>query len=150
MSGWIGVDFDGTLAKYGKYVSPTHCGEPVPAMVARVKRWLADGREVRIFTARVYPINECIGVDVELTCPTWDEAREEAEAAGVSQQSYKNHIAAVSAAAAIRAWCIEHIGQALPITNVKDFSMMALYDDRAVQVVPNTGLLVAVCTRDDV
>lgn len=26
MSGWIGVDFDGTLAHYDKWVSPTHTG----------------------------------------------------------------------------------------------------------------------------
>lgn len=27
----------------------------------------------------------------------------------------------------------------LPVTNVKDFAMVELWDDRAVQVVPNTG-----------
>lgn len=58
MSGWIGVDLDGTLAKYDAFVSPTHIGEPVPAMVERVKRWLDEGHEVRIFTARVAPIGD--------------------------------------------------------------------------------------------
>jgi len=28
-------------------------GEPIPAMVARVKAWLRKGRKVKIFTARV-------------------------------------------------------------------------------------------------
>ena len=28
-------------------------GEPVPAMLERVKAWIAEGQEVRIFTARV-------------------------------------------------------------------------------------------------
>jgi hypothetical protein len=44
--GWIAVDFDGTLATYEGW-------EPVPRMVNRVKAWLADGKDVRIFTARV-------------------------------------------------------------------------------------------------
>lgn len=54
MSGWIGVDLDGTLAHYDKWRGVEHIGEPVPAMVERVKAWLANGWEVRIFTARVY------------------------------------------------------------------------------------------------
>lgn len=48
---WIGVDLDGTLAKRGGGAGKP-IGEPVPAMVARVEKWLQDGKEVRIFTAR--------------------------------------------------------------------------------------------------
>lgn len=51
--GWIGVDLDGTLAKYDGYQGITHIGPPIPAMLERVKRWLAEGRRVKIFTARV-------------------------------------------------------------------------------------------------
>lgn len=48
---WIGVDLDGTLAKRaGGNGRPI--GAPVQAMVDRVNKWLEDGREVRIFTAR--------------------------------------------------------------------------------------------------
>lgn len=50
---WIGVDLDGTLAHYEGWEGAKEIGEPVPAMLARVKKWLADGHEVRIFTARV-------------------------------------------------------------------------------------------------
>lgn len=32
-----------------------------------------------------------------------------------------------------------HIGRVLPITNIKDYQMIELWDDRAVQVIPNTG-----------
>lgn len=53
MSGWIGVDLDGTLAMYDGFKGPEHIGDPVPKMLERVKKWLAEGREVRIFTARV-------------------------------------------------------------------------------------------------
>lgn len=38
----------------------------------------------------------------------------------------------------IRAWLAVH-GLELEITNVKDFHMVELWDDRAVQVIPNTG-----------
>ena len=50
-SGWIGVDLDGTLAKYG--IWDGSIGEPIPLMVERVKIWIALGVEVKIFTARV-------------------------------------------------------------------------------------------------
>lgn len=51
---WIGVDLDGTLAHYDGWKGVSHIGEPIPAMVERVKRWCAEGKEVRIFTARAY------------------------------------------------------------------------------------------------
>ena len=51
--GWIGVDLDGTLAEYAGWVSEEHIGHPVPMMLERVKAWLAEGKDVRIFTARV-------------------------------------------------------------------------------------------------
>lgn len=46
--GWIGVDLDGTLAHYDGWKGETHIGKPIPLMLARVKRWLAEGKEVRI------------------------------------------------------------------------------------------------------
>jgi hypothetical protein len=100
--GWIGVDLDGTLAHYGGWKGPETIGEPVPAMLARVQQWMAEGRTVKIFTARA-----CIPEQV----------------------------------APVRAW-LEKIGLGeLEITNVKDFGMVCLYDDRCVQVETNTGRL---------
>jgi len=55
ISPWIGVDLDGTLAQYGEWEGPTKIGPPIPAMVERVKAWLANGDAVKIFTARVNP-----------------------------------------------------------------------------------------------
>lgn len=104
-TGWIGVDLDGTLAEYDGWKGVEHIGQPVPAMVGRVLKWLAEGREVRIMTARVSGPLE----------------------------------SAAAALAPIQAWCAEHIGVVLPVTNVKDYAMIELWDDRAVQVVPNTG-----------
>ncbi|MGV0949131.1 MAG: hypothetical protein ACOYB3_00455 [Azonexus sp.] len=51
---WIGVDLDGTLARQPedkKYV-PDVIGEPVKAMLDRVKEWVKAGKKVKIFTAR--------------------------------------------------------------------------------------------------
>lgn len=39
----------------------------------------------------------------------------------------------------IRQWCKKHIGQDLEVVCCKDFGMIELWDDRAVQVEKNTG-----------
>lgn len=45
--------------------------------------------------------------------------------------------------ALIQKWLIEECGlPALKVTNKKDFAMIMFYDDRAVQVVENTGIVV--------
>ena len=130
MSGWIGVDLDGTLAMYDGWKGPALIGEPVPEMLFRVKKWLADGHTVKIFTARVsFPDVPIIG-----------KSKEAAEALG-------RKIEADIAREAIRLWCKEHIGVELEITNVKDYGMIELWDDRAVQVEPNTGRPIGTSTR---
>ena len=115
-SGWIGVDLDGTLATYTGWLGANHIGEPIAPMVERVKAWIASGKTVKIFTARVHghgaPI---IGGGVEdVITPIQD-------------------------------WCEKHIGKRLEVTNVKDFGMIELWDDRAIQVEVNTGFPVASC-----
>lgn len=110
MNGWIGVDLDGTLAEYGAWKGPTSIGKPIPRMVERVKKWIGEGREVRIVTAR---------------------------ASGTSAKA--NGVTRAQIVYAIKQWCREHIGVELPVTNEKDFAMIELWDDRCVQVIPNTG-----------
>lgn len=51
MSEWIGVDFDGVLATY-EIMQGKQLGEPVSAMIQRVKSWHNEGKVVRVFTAR--------------------------------------------------------------------------------------------------
>lgn len=103
--GWIAVDLDGTLAVYHGWVSASHIGPPIEPMVARVKQWLRDGQDVRIFTARVVPGK-----------PDRDECLR-----------------------AISDWSMEVFGIQLPMTSEKDPGMLELWDDRCVQVIPNTG-----------
>lgn len=99
-SGWIGVDLDGTLAHYDGWKGPDGIGEPILPMIGRVRDWLIQGREVRIFTARA---------------------------------------SSPEMVPAVKAWLKKHELPDLEVTNVKDFAMIALYDDRAVQVEMNTG-----------
>lgn len=117
-TGWIGVDLDGTLAHYDKWRGIEHIGEPIEPMVERVKHWLADGIDVRIFTARVD------GGAVALS---------------MGDQNGEAHRNIVAVKRHIEAWCERHLGKVLPITNVKDYGMIELWDDRCVQVVTNTG-----------
>lgn len=121
MSGWIAVDLDGTLAEYHGCPKDGSIGAPVPEMVERVNGWLAEGLEVRIFTARVWPIGTLHSV-----CETGDRVVD----------AYKQY-------ACIEAWCRCVFGVALPITCVKDYGMIQLWDDRVVQVKINTGIPVA-------
>lgn len=55
-SPWIGVDLDGTLSedvrRDGGYDLGDEIGDPIEPMLKRVKAWLAEGKTVKIFTAR--------------------------------------------------------------------------------------------------
>lgn len=119
--GWIGVDLDGTLATYDGWKGPDHIGEPIQKMLDRVVEWLKQGREVRIFTARVYPLPPSFP---DRPVPVPEGVRE--------QEAYRS-------LCAIGEWCKTHIGGLIPVTCVKDYGMVEFWDDRAVQVVPNTG-----------
>jgi hypothetical protein len=110
--GWYAVDLDGTLAHYVSW-DGGKIGPPIPAMVARVKEWIASGMTVKIFTARVSGGPE--------------------RANEVVQQRE-----------AIQDWCQQHLGARLEVTCRKDYAMIRLYDDRCIQVEPNTGRLIGV------
>jgi hypothetical protein len=53
---WIGVDLDGTLAHdpgtNRKGQSLDQIGSPIKPMLNRLKKWIAEGKTVKIFTAR--------------------------------------------------------------------------------------------------
>lgn len=115
--GWIGVDLDGTLAHYDTWRGAQHIGAPVPKMVNRVIGWINRGERVKIRTARVCPGK-----------PDTEECRD-----------------------AIQQWLGVHVyprvsprldrsAPHLEITHEKDCMMIELWDDRCVQVIPNTGV----------
>lgn len=73
MTSWIGVDLDGTLAEHhDDEARSIKIGPPIEPMVRRVRQWLRDGKDVRIFTARAHPqpefdIKEVLA-EVEIWC----------------------------------------------------------------------------------
>jgi hypothetical protein len=115
--GWYGCDLDGCLAQYDRFRGDDHIGEPIAPMVAHVKQMLADGKDVRIFTARVSPVT--------LTASTRDQKEAEIQLHRVITAIYK--------------WMVLHLGRPVPITCQKDYQMICMYDDRCVQMIPNEG-----------
>ena len=111
MNLWIGVDLDGTLAKWEDGQDINTIGDPVPSMVDRIQKWNSSGKCVKIMTARVSPIqpNGC--------SPTF------------VKQQYD----------LITQWCLKHLKLKLQITHEKDYGMVELWDDRVVPVEHNTG-----------
>jgi hypothetical protein len=116
-TGYIAVDFDGTLSYYEKGMFP-ELGEPIPAMLERVKKWVEEGQTVKIFTARV---DDRLIDDVYAPYDNTPYF-----------ESQKQRLA-------IKNWCIKHIGVPLEVTNCKDQHMYLLFDDRAVAVSENEG-----------
>ena len=119
--GWIGVDLDGTLAHFEPGDEISTIGAPIPTMVRRVIEWLAMGFTVKIVTARVAGSGKHNG----------DGILDSNEFADLQQELIGN-------------WTERHVGKRLEATATKDFQMIRLYDDRAVQVITNQGLLVEV------
>lgn len=114
--GHICVDFDRTLCTFesgdrGRY-GVLHYGAPIPSMVKRVKRWIEEGRKVRIFTARVSHDN-----------------------------SSKRIMEAQDQLTIVRRWCLQHLGKVLPVTCEKNWKTDMIVDDIAVRPLANKGKL---------
>jgi hydroxymethylpyrimidine pyrophosphatase-like HAD family hydrolase len=108
----IAVDFDGTLATYDGWKGVDHLGEPVEEMIQRVQAELDAGSAVTIFTARVNP----------------------------NGGSFQEALDATKSYVLIAQWCVQHIGQLLPITHLKSQVWDEMWDDRAIQIVKNQGI----------
>lgn len=114
---WIGFDWDGSLVKYDGTLGDGD-PEPVAKSLDYVKQAISRGLDVRIFTARV-----------AATGRKTPEGQDDTEFAEAQRRQ-------------IEAWCMKHLGRTLPVTATKDFEMLMCFDDRAVQLVANTGLTV--------
>ena len=109
MGKWIGVDLDGTLAEY-KSNKNRSIGEAIEPMLQRVKQWIDDGKEVRVFTARASDSDQ------------------------VKQ---------------VEKWLSQNGLGGLAVTNVKDFDMVELWDDKAIRVKRNTGYPCSGCSKQE-
>ena len=116
---WIGVDLDGTIAYYDKWVSPEHIGKPIKFMIEKVKERMAIGDvEIKIFTARV----------AETSLKNNNNGL-------IDNKDFADRQRKI-----IQDWCEEHLGERLEVTATKDFNCIQIWDDRAKQVVPNKGV----------
>lgn len=118
---WIGVDLDGTLAYYEGWKRWDLIGDPLEPMASRVRAWINEGKIVKIMTARV-------------TTDNFDVFRDKATGKIVGN---------IDVISNIQRWTLKHLGSRLPVTCVKDLWMIELWDDRAIQMVPNTGRTLA-------
>ncbi len=124
---WIGVDLDGTLSHWSKWTAPTDIGAPIPAMVARVQGWIRAGERVKILTARAQHPDAISAiydwVERHVLGPMRDERPKfrDASFVGTLYHDFK-------------------VPDSLEITTSKDHLMTVLWDDRAVEVVRNTGM----------
>jgi len=125
-NGWIGVDLDGTLAEYHGWENTFQIGKPVPAMADRVRHWLKEGRDVRIFTARVDGGYIAAQLNPELENSIIEVYRQVDLIVKLIQD-----------------WTEKHFGKRLPVTCRKDYGMIELWDDRCVQVETNTGRILS-------
>jgi hypothetical protein len=115
---WIAVDLDGTVAIWERWVRWDHIGKPIPKMVERIRGWIAAGKKVKIFTARV----------------AFDE-----DVCSISGERFSRE----DMQEVIWRWTLKHIGTPLESTATKDFAAEEIWDDKAIGVVANTGLTVA-------
>jgi len=106
---WYAFDLDKTLAEYPPKNGES-IGKPIPTMVAKLRSYIAKGRDCRIFTARVGPDKTA----TELTQFKYD----------------------------LRLWLLRQGLPSLEATVTKDRWMEELWDDKAKQVVPNTGEII--------
>ena len=96
----IFCDLDKTLARMDEYKGDDIIGDPIPAMVDKIKQEIKQGSTVVIFSARA------------------------------SNTRNVN---------AIKDWLYNHKLPAMRVTNVKEPEASVFWDDRAQEVIPNTG-----------
>ena len=131
--GWIGVDLDGTMFTYYEWVGWNVFGEPIKPMIERIQAWVEAKIQVRIVTAR-------IGLP-------WAKT----ENGMLLYSSKLMHHCKVTGNAfsdammmrAIQDHCVSHGLPRLEVQPHKDVNMIELWDDRAIQVVANTGRTLA-------
>lgn len=140
---WYGFDLDGTLAEYHGWKGVQHIGDPIKPMCGLLLRLRAEGKLVKIVTARVAPRHisreddsepgfgirgrEHFGEQFSWECKP--------DVPGTDPEDWHR----VYAHEYINRWCLKNLGFAPAVTDKKDHLMLWLVDDRTVQVEPNTG-----------
>lgn len=131
--GWIGVDFDGTMFTYDKWVGWNVFGKPIKPMIDRIHDWLNAGIEVRVVTARIGLPDSFDHLDQ----PVYSARR--MTKCRVTGIYFSDRMMELE----IQKHCLINGLSRLRVQCYKDVNMITLYDDRAVQVIPNTGQTLA-------
>ena len=130
--GWYGFDLDGTLAVYDGWHGIDHIGAPVAKTVRLMKRMHEDGLRVKILTARVSP-----RTNPETMANPYLENHWCIESPDDMPWALNPKV--WTAREFVQDWCWRVLGFVPEITHEKDHLMLNLFDDRVVQVEPNTG-----------
>lgn len=130
--GWYGFDLDGTLAVYDHWRGIDHIGAPVAKTVRLMKRMHEDRLRVKILTARVSP-----RTNPETMANPYLENRWCIESPDDMPWALNPKV--WTAREFVQDWCWRVLGFVPEITHEKDHLMLNLFDDRVVQVEPNTG-----------
>lgn len=144
---WWGFDLDGTLAeKTGAWKGIEYIGEPIKPMVELARELHYSGKKIKIFTARVAP-HEITAMENSVPGFGLTGERIFGESfvwkckdgkVGMDKSDFYKKFAHQY----IQEWCYKHLFFVPEITCVKDQLMQELYDDRAVQLIENLGLIV--------
>jgi hypothetical protein len=124
----IGVDFDGTLVKYTGWKGDDNIGEIVPLMAHRVHKWLKEGIEVRIVTARAYKYEMAVLMG---------------ESPEICTEIFQKTIVPIIE------WGKLHFhGYEFIVTSMKSPNMVEIWDDRAISVKSNVGTNLRLCKKN--
>ena len=109
---WWGFDLDATIAFYETWGDGS-IGAPIKPMIRRMKHYIRTGRKVAIVTARVHPSK------------------------GLEATEHLHKVRDF-----LDAQFGKDASDTIEIRCDKDMHLIALFDDRAEQVIPNRGILV--------
>lgn len=118
ISPWVGFDLDGTLCEWVRWTKWDTFGKVLVPMKTILLEHLATGDECKIFTARVaYPRDICYVTGEEFT-------------SSMMESRIQDHL-------------MKDGLPRLACTAIKDHRLRIFYDDRAIQVILNTGRTLA-------
>jgi hypothetical protein len=111
-----------SIAAWKRQMSKGWIGVDLDGTLAEYTTWLGPyhiGKPIEPMLARIKAWREA-GIEVKI----------------FTARASSNDPTAITA---IKNWCKVHVGEELEVTCTKDYQMIELWDDRAVQVIPNTG-----------
>lgn len=133
IGGWVGFDLDNTLAMYSGDINTI--GAPIEPMCDRVRNLIREGVTVKIVTARV----SGLFIRPESVGPSYPGSHVVIASLRRDSAWAERYEFALAQERLVQDWCEHHLGKRLPVTALKDYAMIELWDDRAIAVESGTG-----------